>query len=68
MKAIETKSEETSLAEFWTTLEFRLSGELESTNIPELKGFWCDGIFLSSTDPQLAKKFINDNRKVHVKA
>ena len=57
-----------TLEGFWTVLEFRLSGELYQTNIPELKGFWCDGIHLHSTDHQLKKKFINDNRKIHLTA
>lgn len=63
----ETESNEI-LKGFWTMLEFRISGDLYNTNIPELKGFWCDGIYLPSTDHQLKKKFINDNRKIHLKA
>jgi len=57
-----------SLDGFWTTLEFKISGILHETQVPELKGFWCDGIYLTSTDHQLKKKFINDHRKVQLKA
>ena len=59
---------EEKLKGFWSTLAFRLSGELYNTDIPELKGFWCDGIYLTSPDHQLKKKFINDNRKIQLKA
>ena len=52
MKETQPESKDT-LDFFWTVLEFRLSGELYQTNIPELKGFWCDGIYLHSTDHQL---------------
>jgi len=65
----ETQSESKGTLEgFWTILEFRLSGDLYNTNIEELKGFWCDGIYLPSTDLQLKKKFINDNRKIQLTA
>jgi hypothetical protein len=60
--------ENKSLEDFWTILEFRLSGDLYKTDIQELKGFWCDGIYLSPSDHQLKRKYINDNRKIHLTA
>jgi len=68
MRETESESEGESLEGFWTMLEFKLSGELYQTTIPELKGFWCDCIYLPPTDPQLKKKFVNDNRKIFLKA
>jgi len=32
----------------------------------ELKHYWCDGVYLPSSDFQLRKKYINDKRKVKV--
>lgn len=63
-----TKNSNNGIDHFWTILEFKLSHCLQQSDNPELKGFWCDGIHLPSTDHQLHKKFINDNRKIHLTA
>lgn len=67
-KEFTKEPEEISLDGFWTALEFRLSRLLEMTDDPELKGFWCDGIYLPTTNQQLRKKYVNDKRKIQLKA
>jgi len=54
--------------EFCTKLEFRICRELEKSEDPELKGFWCDGISWFPNENQLTKKHVNDKRKIETKA
>ena len=54
--------------EFCTKLEFRICRELEKSEDPELKGFWCDGISWFPNENQLNKKHVNDKRKIETKA
>ncbi len=53
---------------FCTELEYRICYELEKSNDPKLKGFWCDGISSSPNENQLTKKHVNDKRKIETKA
>jgi len=64
----ENKILKENLDTFWLVLEYELSDGFYMSDIPELKGFWCDGIFLDSDDYQLKKKFINDNRQIQLVA
>ncbi|WP_178983659.1 hypothetical protein [Winogradskyella helgolandensis] len=54
--------------EFCTKLEFRICRELEKSEDPELKGFWCDGVSWFPNESQLTKKYVNDKRKIETKA
>jgi len=54
--------------EFCTQLEYRICHELEKSDDPNLKGFWCDGISWRVNEAQLTKKHVNDKRKIETKA
>lgn len=64
MSSTTSTEREESLKSFWVVLEFRISGELYNPGKPDLKGFSCDGIFLSSSDPQLEHEYIYEHRKI----
>jgi hypothetical protein len=53
---------------FCETLEYKISEALENIDDENVKGFWCDGVFLSEPDNYYSQKFINDNRHVKMKA
>lgn len=51
--------------DFCAQLEYHLTRTFGKS---ELKGFWCDGISMPVNDSQLAKKYVNDKRKIVTKA
>ncbi|MEK6153986.1 hypothetical protein WIW50_12025 [Flavobacteriaceae bacterium 3-367] len=53
--------------DFCARLEYRICHELEKSDDPNLKGFWCDGISWFP-DIQSTKKHLNDKRKIETKA
>ncbi|MCR9173450.1 MAG: hypothetical protein NXI10_13195 [bacterium] len=59
---------EHSLKSFWVVLEFRLTGELYNVGDGELKGFSCEGIYLSHTDNQLQLSPLSDHQKIQLSA
>ncbi|MEK6152561.1 hypothetical protein WIW50_04850 [Flavobacteriaceae bacterium 3-367] len=54
--------------EFCTQLEYEICHNLEKSDDPKLKGFWCDGVSWFPADNQLTKKHVNDKRKIETKA
>ena len=54
--------------DFCSRLEYRICFELEQSDDPELKGFWCDGISWRPNEIPLTKKSVNDKRKIETKA
>lgn len=54
--------------DFCTQLEYRICHELQQSDDPELRGFWCDGISWLPNEIQLTKKSVNDKRKIETKA
>lgn len=54
--------------EFCIRLEFQICYELQASDDPALKGWWCDGVLWVVPEKQLTKKYINDHRKVETRA
>lgn len=55
--------------DFCMHLEYRLGETFELSNLPELRGFWCDGVSCIPTpDSQLNRKYVNDKRNIITKA
>ena len=44
--------------------EYALCGMFNVLDIPELRGFWCDGVILTEDDEHYSKKSVNDRRFV----
>jgi len=53
--------------EFCLTLEYYLSEALETSGDVMGRGFWCDGV-LKPSEEQLAKKNVNDKRRIETTA
>lgn len=54
--------------DFCDFLEYEICKAFEHSDIAEIKGFWCDGVLLSEPDSCYSQKFVNDNRRVKLKA
>jgi hypothetical protein len=53
---------------FCQLLELRISDFLRKADNESFRGFWCDGVLLPSFESEYSKKFVNDNRKLTLKA
>ena len=49
--------------DFCTFLEYEICKALEQSEQENLKGYWCDGVFLNQREQADAQKFVNDNRQ-----
>ena len=54
--------------DFCVQLEYHLTRTFEKSQDKTLKGFWCDGVMMPLDELQLAKKSVNDTRKIVTKA
>jgi hypothetical protein len=54
--------------QFLVHLEYEISIAFSNSLNPNLKGFWCDGILLTSNENEYSKKTINDKRQLILKA
>jgi len=50
--------------DFCAFLEFKISKAFANSTNDKVKGFWCDGVLLPTSEYAYSKKFINDNRQV----
>jgi hypothetical protein len=50
--------------EFCVSLEYYLSEAFEKAEDKVMRGFWCDGVLMPDDEKQLAKKSVNDRRKI----
>jgi len=54
--------------DFCDFLEYELCRAFENSDKENIKGFWCDGVLLTETADSYSVKYVNDNRKVKLKA
>lgn len=54
--------------DFCEFLEYKLCKAFEHSDNEQIKGFWCDGVLLDQPDSYYSKMFVNNNRKVTLKA
>lgn len=54
--------------DFCEFLEYEICKAIEYTDNVQIKGFWCDGVWLNQPDSSYSIKFVNDNRQVILKA
>ena len=54
--------------DFCTHLEYHLGETFANSQDKKLWGLWCDGVSMPFIESQLAKKYVNDNRKIITKA
>jgi hypothetical protein len=54
--------------DFCEYLEYAICKVFKQSNNDQIKGFWCDGVLLNQPDITYSQKFVNDNRKVILKA
>jgi hypothetical protein len=54
--------------EFCEFLEYEICKAFEHSVNNKIKGFWCDGVMLNQPDNFYSQKFVNDNRKITMKA
>lgn len=53
---------------FCEELEYKICEAFRQLDNENTKGFWCDGIILPESKINYTSKFINDNRKLKLKA
>lgn len=53
---------------FYEQLEYKICEAFRQLDNENTKGFWCDGILQSENENNYTSKFINDNRKINLKA
>lgn len=53
--------------DFCEKLEHLISEALENSSDENVKGFWCDGVFLSEPENCYSQKFVNDNKQTKMK-
>jgi hypothetical protein len=54
--------------DFCTCLEYEICKALENSELEELKGGWCDGIWLPKAVDNYSQKHINDHKEALLKA
>lgn len=68
LKQSNSRQEKIIDQDFCEFLEYEICKVLEHTDNEETKGFWCDGVLLNQPDNYYSQKFVNDNRRVTLKA
>ena len=53
---------------FCEFLEYEICKAFEQSDNDQVKGFWCDGILLNQPDSFYSQKYVNDNKRVKLKA
>jgi hypothetical protein len=53
---------------FCEQIEYKICEVFRKLDNENTKGFWCDGVLLSESETCYKSKFINDNRKIKLKA
>ena len=53
---------------FYEQLEYKICEAFRQLDNENTKGFWCDGILQSENENNYTSKFINDNRRINLKA
>ena len=54
--------------DFFEFLEYEICKALKNSSNEEIKGFWCDGVLPLESDSNVSQEFINENRKMILKA
>ncbi len=54
--------------DFCAFLEYEICKAFEHSENDQVKGFWCDGVFLNQPDSYYSQKFVNDNKQITLKA
>jgi len=49
---------------FCTFLEYKMGGAFQKSNRELVRGFWCDGVLLPTSEEDYSKKSVNDKRQV----